>query len=148
MFNKKSNKTFREIKSDLENPRTKTYSAFLEYILFEFNKINLSFQHSETRVHLLHLKSLLFLQLIARFFLKAALKAEWRLVHRDFYSRPEFDMRSYDEMWKTVFFSKYANGNIKYPQLTKLVGYIRSLPHSNAAAGRTFSLLPDIPANA
>ena len=75
---------------------------------------------------------------------KAALKAEWRLIYWDFYSRPELDMRSVDEMWKTVLSSKYANGNVKYPQLTKLVRYIRSLPHSNAAAERTFSLLTDI----
>ena len=47
---------------------------------------------------------------------KAALKVEWRVIHWDLYSRAEPDMRSFDEMSKTVLSSKYANGNIKYPQ--------------------------------
>ena len=250
------------LKYKLYGPKTKAFLAFLEYILYEFNRINLFFQSDETRVHLLHSKSFEFLKLIGRHFLKpaslktlivdnidfrnpelqksieridcgpdcndileelsenlvknelviseirqkclhfyieaatqilsrlhyirdeffinmsvidarraiidsdrdssfdevcyyaiktkledfdkAAMKSEWRLIYRNFSPKPELDMLSFDEMWKTILSTKDGKGEVKYPQLRTLVAYIGSLPHSNAAAERSFSMLPDI----
>lgn len=47
-------------------------------------------------------------------------------------------------MWKTVLSCKDSSGNVFFPLLRSLVGYIRTLPHSNASAERVFSMLPDI----
>ncbi|CAH0549744.1 unnamed protein product [Brassicogethes aeneus] len=58
--------------------------------------------------------------------------------------RDEICLVTFDEMWKNVLSCKNGNGMEIFPNLKALVGYIRSLPHFNAAAEKTFSLLPDI----
>ena len=57
----------------LNDPEMHAYLAFLENVLKLFNEINIFFQHSETRVHLLHEKCLQFFSRIARFFFKKPL---------------------------------------------------------------------------
>ncbi|CAH0561706.1 unnamed protein product [Brassicogethes aeneus] len=257
-FSEKNNASFQKIKVELDDPRTKAYLAFLQYVLKKFNVINLFFQHEETKVHLLNSKCITFLKTIASHFLKSALlrdlahskidfrssdnqkpldmvdlgpdcndiidelsqnleantsviqeirenclafyvetvsqildrlyyikdeffknlsvldlsntdigssfekvsyladkfglddkdalKTEWRQVLRRFSLRAEtsYSLITFDEMWKDILSCKNVDGNVIFPHLKVLVGYIRSLPHSNAAAERTFSLLPDI----
>ena len=254
------NEGFEEIKDQLFDSKTKAYLTFLQYILCQFNKINVYFQSSETRVHELHSKSVQFLKFIAKHFLKpailpflainkvdvsssqnqksldavsfgpdcdeildelshdiganaaviqeirqncfnfyveavsqilerlyyihdefysrlvvfnvdralidddrkisfddikyfaskfgqfneVALFNEWRHLQQKFHSQPELNILGFDAMWKTVLSHRGADGNELFPHLRCVVGCIRSLPHSNAPAERTFSLLPDI----
>ena len=72
-FTESSNETFQNLKCKLEEPKTKAFLAFLEYILYEFDRINLFFQSDETMVHFLYSKNFEFLKLTGRHFLKPAL---------------------------------------------------------------------------
>ena len=56
--------------SIMSNVETKAYFLFLKYILNFFNTFNAFFQASETRIHLLQQKSLIFLSQICRNFLR------------------------------------------------------------------------------
>ena len=77
-------------------------------------------------------------------FNEVALFNEWRHLQLKFNSQPELNILSFDSMWKTVLSHRGADRNELFPHLRFVVGCIRSLPHSNAPAERTFSLLPAI----
>ncbi|KYN11368.1 hypothetical protein ALC57_16481 [Trachymyrmex cornetzi] len=49
-----------------------------------------------------------------------------------------------DGMWKEILQSQHQNNIDKYPNLTKVLNTIRSLPNSNADSERTFSFLNDL----
>ncbi|XP_033223934.1 uncharacterized protein LOC117177389 [Belonocnema kinseyi] len=71
--NAKKLEKLEKLNAFLNDPEMHAYMAFLEYVLEMFNNINIYFQHSETRVHLLHEKCLQFFSLIVRHFLKKPL---------------------------------------------------------------------------
>ena len=77
-------------------------------------------------------------------FNEVALFNEWRHLQLKFHSQPELNILGFDAMWKTVLSHRGADRNELFRNLRCVVGCIRSLPHSNAPAERTFSLLPDI----
>ena len=47
-------------------------------------------------------------------------------------------------MWKQILQSQHPKDIDKYPNLTKLLNAVRSLPNSNADAERMFSFLTDL----
>lgn len=47
-------------------------------------------------------------------------------------------------MWKEIRAFTSSDGIVRFPTLWLLLGMIRAFPHSNAAAERAFSLIPDV----
>ena len=50
---------------------------------------------------------------------------------------------SFDEMWTTISFMRNKSNEITFPKLRYISTYVRTLPHSNAEAERSFSIIPD-----
>jgi len=74
------------------------------------------------------------------------LQKEWQCLNVNFTLEQKVKIINldFDNAWKTILATKKADGTFKYPTMTKLINAIRSLPHSNADAERTFSMLTDV----
>lgn len=72
------------------------------------------------------------------------LKKEWQtLLELSSEEKDKWSNLSFDEMWSGIGVSSSFNGEQRFPQLTSLVNLIRTLPHSNAEAERSFSMISD-----
>ncbi|XP_043276026.1 zinc finger protein 862-like [Venturia canescens] len=70
---------------------------------------------------------------------------EWRsLFCADFNLIKRWRELSFDQMWVEICTFVDSDGIIQFPALRKLLSIVRVLPHSNAAAERAFSLIPDV----
>ncbi|XP_074105446.1 protein FAM200A-like [Cotesia typhae] len=58
--------------------------------------------------------------------------------------KEQWSKLSFDEMWIKICSVTHSDGTLQFPTLRLLLSVIRALPHSNAAAERAFSLIPDI----
>lgn len=74
------------------------------------------------------------------------LKEEWLQLSADFSSKDKqiLSKLKFDEMWKKILQHRNSENVLKYPNLTRLLNAVRSLPNSNADAERIFSFLTDI----
>ncbi|XP_074101779.1 protein FAM200B-like [Cotesia typhae] len=58
--------------------------------------------------------------------------------------KEQWSKLSFDEMWIEMCTFTHSDGTLQFPTLRLLLSVVRALPHSNAAAERAFSLIPDI----
>ena len=75
-----------------------------------------------------------------------ALTIEWRMIGReiDGDQRKKLLEASVEEAWFEIDSLKNFRGEKVFPQLSKLARCVMSLPHSNAAAERAFSIVTDV----
>ncbi|KAL6434456.1 hypothetical protein ACFW04_006098 [Cataglyphis niger] len=74
------------------------------------------------------------------------LRNEWLALYLDFTitEKKKLLKLNFDDMWKQILLSKYPTNIDKYPNLKCLLNAVRSLPNSNVAPERMFSVLTDL----
>ena len=72
------------------------------------------------------------------------LQKEWSTLPEDLTLLPFVGTQDFNGMWKTLLSAKDNEGFLQYRNLRDLLKTIRTLPHSNADAERTFSTIIDI----
>ena len=72
------------------------------------------------------------------------LQKKWSILPEDLTLLRFLATQNFDGMWKTLLSAKDNEGSLKYRNLRDLLTTIRTLPHSNADAGRAFSTIIDI----
>lgn len=73
------------------------------------------------------------------------IQEEWRSLYCiDPNLKEQWCKLPFDDMWMKICTTTHSDGTLQFPTLRLLVSLIRSLPHSNAAAERAFSLIPEI----
>ncbi|KNC29135.1 hypothetical protein FF38_09817 [Lucilia cuprina] len=75
-----------------------------------------------------------------------SLNEEWITLEYNFSKREKQNLRSLDieSFWSNICKSKDFNNQLLFPNFSKLIKIILSLPHANADAERIFSLVTDI----
>ena len=69
---------------------------------------------------------------------------EWETLFKiDENYKKSLEQMSFDEMWSKISFMRSKSNEIMFPKLRYISTYVRTLPHSNAEAERSFSIIPD-----